>query len=59
MTDLEEAKAYLAAVAEGLGKHSIPAELPSCLREIARNIHSLAARAERHLLVVEEIDDWP
>ena len=57
-TDLERSKAYLRAVAEGLGKHSTPAELPCCLREIASNVNSLADTAERHLMLVEEPDDY-
>ncbi len=49
MSELERAKGYIAAAAEGLGKHSVPTDLPLCLREIARNINSLADTAERQI----------
>jgi hypothetical protein len=46
--DLQHVRAYLAATSEGLGKHSTRAELPCCIREIARNLNSLADMVERH-----------
>lgn len=58
MNDVEEAKGYLAAVAEGLCKNDPPALLPLCLREIARNLHALADKAERHMAIIEEPDDY-
>ena len=53
----EPARAYLEAVAVGVTV-AIPAELPSVLREVARNLCSLADRAERELMIVEEPDDY-
>ena len=53
MSELERAKGYIAAAAEGLCKHSGLEMLPLCLREIARNINSLADTAERQMLLAK------
>ena len=57
MTPLEEPLAYLDAVSVGI-KHGAPAELPSRLREIARNLEALAMTAENYLTVTDEPDDY-
>ena len=53
----EPARAYLEAVAIGL-TIAIPAQLPSILREVARNVAVLAQEAENALMVTEEPDDY-
>lgn len=57
MTPLERPRAYLEAIVAGLPL-AIPAELPSILREVARNLNVLADEAERSMLVVDEPDDY-
>lgn len=57
MSRIEEASSYLEAVSVGIQKSTL-AELPLRLREIARNLESLAHGAEIELSKPKEPDDY-
>lgn len=57
MSRIEEASSYLEAVSVWIQKSTL-AELPLRLREIARNLESLAHGAEIELSKPKEPDDY-